>query len=125
MWGECERSGVHLQKLGPILNGDWCLSMVFPLEEQAHPENVIPCLKDRVPPPAAALNRPFQVETPVKLPEGSVAGNAPTAAGTCGDGIRHCRRLVLMVVCILLFLGLESFSKPVQSGTERVKNAGV
>ena len=60
-WGEGERSGVHPQKLGPTLNGDWCLSMVLPLEKRAHPENVIPRLKDRVPPSAAALSRPFQM----------------------------------------------------------------
>ena len=91
-WGESECSGVHLQKLGPVLNGDWYLSMVFPLEERAHPENVIPRLKNRVPPPAAALSRPFQMETSAKFPEGSVAGNAPTATGTCGDGVRHSRQ---------------------------------
>ena len=48
-WGEGERCVVHRQKLGPTLNGGWCLSMVLLLEERAHLENVIPRLKGRIP----------------------------------------------------------------------------
>ena len=85
MWGEGECCWVRHQELGPTLNGGWCLSVVFLLEEGAHPKNMIPHLKDGIPPPAAALTGPLQVETTAKLPNGGMASDASTAPGTGGN----------------------------------------